>query len=64
MVKNRVKEYRVALGWSQEQLARKSGVSRTTISETESGSHIPTLETALRLAEAMDTTVNKLFHLI
>ena len=41
MVENRIKEYREALGWSQEQLARKSGVSRSAVSEAESGAHVP-----------------------
>ena len=62
-VKNRIKECREALGWSQEQLAQKSGVGRSTISEAESGAHVPTLEAALRLAQALETTVNDLFSL-
>lgn len=64
MVENRIKEYREALGWSQEQLARKSGVSRSAVSEAESGAHVPTLEAALRLSEALGVSMDKLFILV
>ena len=63
-VENKIKEYRERLGMSQEQLAQKSGVGRSTISEAESGTHVPTLEAALRLAQALETTVNDLFNLV
>lgn len=63
-VENKIKEYRERLGMSQEQLAQKSSVGRSTISEAESGAHIPTLEAALRLAQALETTVDNLFSLI
>ncbi len=64
MVENRIKEYREALGWSQEQLARKSGVSRSTIGDVETGAHMPTIEVVLRLAEALETPIEKLFSLV
>lgn len=64
MVENRIKEYREALGWSQEQLARKSGVSRSTIGGVETGAHMPTIEVVLRLAEALETPIEKLFSLV
>lgn len=62
-VKCNIKEYREKLGWTQEQLAQKSGVGRSTISEAEAGKHIPSLEAALRLSEALEVSVNKLFSL-
>ena len=64
MVENRIKEYREALGWSQEQLARKSGVSRSAVSEAENGTHVPTLEAALRLSDALGVSMDKLFILV
>ena len=64
MVENRIKEYREALGWSQEQLARKSGVSRSAIGDVETGAHMPTIEVVLRLAEALETPIEKLFSLV
>lgn len=62
-IKCNIKEYREVLGWTQEQLARKSGVGRSTISEAESGRHVPSLEAALRISEALEVPVNKLFSL-
>ena len=64
MVENRIKAYREALGWSQEQLARKSGVSRSAVSEAESGTHVPTLEAALRLSDARGVSMDKLFIVV
>lgn len=62
-VKNRIREYREERGWSQSQLARKSGVGRSTISEAETGGHIPSLEAALRLARTLERAVDELFRL-
>ena len=62
-VENKVREYREERGWSQGQLARKSGVGRSTISEAETGEHAPSLEAALRLARALGSMVDELFRL-
>lgn len=48
---------------SQEQLARKSKVSRHTISEIELHKRVPTLKTALLLAKALDCSVEDIFIL-
>ena len=61
MVENKVKERRTELGMTQEQLAQKSSVGRSTISEIESGEHIPSVEVALLLAAALGKTVDDLF---
>ena len=63
VVRNRVREKRKALNWSQGQLSIKSGISVPTISEVENGRHIPSVEVALRLAEALYSTVDELFSL-
>ena len=44
---------RVRCGLSQEELARKSGIPRTTISNIEMGRRNPTLKTLILLSEAM-----------
>lgn len=62
-IKCNIKEYREMLGWTQEQLAQKSGIGQSTISEAESGKHVPSLEVALRISEALEVSVNKLFSL-
>lgn len=59
---NRVREYREARYWSQEQLARESGLSHKTISRVELGSpHAATSRTQRRLADAFGVAVTELF---
>lgn len=48
---------------SQEQLARKSGISRHTISEIELHKRVPKLATALILADALNCPVEDIFIL-
>lgn len=62
-IENRVKEHREAHGWSQEQLAIKSGVGQSTISEIEAGKHNPSVEVALLLVKALETTIEDTFRL-
>lgn len=50
-------------GYSQEQLARISGVSRHTISEIELDKRVPGLKTALLLAHALKCPVEDIFML-
>src|SRR5579864_7266468 len=50
-------------GLSAVQLAAAGGVSRQTIYAMESGSYVPNTAVALRLARALDTTVEELFSL-
>lgn len=49
--------------YSQEQLARISGVSRHTISEIELNKRVPELRTALLLARALKCPVEDIFFL-
>ena len=44
---------RVRRGWTQTELARRSGVRLETISRIESGKHIPHRETLLKLDRAL-----------
>jgi len=48
---------------SQQQLAEKVSVSRNTIISIERGDYAPSVKLALRLAEALETTVEELFVL-
>lgn len=58
----RIKELRKEKKMSQEELAKKSGVSRTTIVNLEKGNDKTVLtSTLLNIATALDTTVDKLF---
>lgn len=60
---NRLKEWRERRGVSAAALARKVGVSRQTIYAMEAGSYVPNTTTALRLAAALETTVEQIFRL-
>lgn len=58
----RIKEYRDELKMSQEELARKSGVSRTIISGLETGTiSVTTTKTLLAIAEALGKNVSDIF---
>lgn len=59
---NKIKETREALKMTQEELAEKSGVSRTTISALENGiDRATSTKTLIKLARAMNTTVDTIF---
>ena len=60
---NKIRELRKALGISQEELAKKCGVSRQTVNAIENNKYNPTLELAMRLARFLNTTVEELFIL-
>jgi molybdate-binding protein/DNA-binding XRE family transcriptional regulator len=63
MLENDVRASRIRLGWSQEELAGRSGVSRAGISAIETGRLVPSTAAALALAAAMGTSVEALFRL-
>jgi len=57
----KVKTIREALGWNQQRLAEKSGITQATISRIESGKVIdPRLSQITKIAEAFDVTVDYL----
>jgi molybdate-binding protein/transcriptional regulator with XRE-family HTH domain len=60
---NNVRDRRTSRGWSQEQLARRSGLSRAGISAIETDRLIPSAAAALALAAALDCRVEDLFRL-
>lgn len=57
IIRNRRKE----LGLSQEELAKRCGVSRQTINAIENNKYDPTLSLAFRLASELLITVDALF---
>ena len=61
-MKNRIRELRKAMGMSQEELARRCGVTRQTINAIENNKYDPTLALAFHLAAELSTTVDELFH--
>jgi len=60
---NRVKELRIAIGWTQEQLARAAGVSRQSINSIERNRYTPSLELALTFARIFSCPTDEIFHL-
>ncbi len=62
-LQNRLKQYRQAAGLTQAGLAEKVEVSRKTINTVENGVFIPSTVLALKLAQALGTTVETLFQL-
>ena len=61
---NKVYEFRVEKGVTQEGLAEKVGVSRQTIIAIERGNYTPSVNLALKLADFFKVSVEKLFTII
>jgi len=62
-VTNRVKELRVARGWTQEDLADATGVSRQSINSIENGRYVPSLPLALLFARVFRCATEEIFTL-
>jgi putative transcriptional regulator len=60
---NSLREARTARGWTQADLAERVGVTRKTVNTVENGVFIPSTVLALKLARALETTVEALFQL-
>jgi putative transcriptional regulator len=57
-----VKERRVTLGLTQEQLAEKVGVRRETVVFLEAGKYNPSLKLAMDVARVLGASVEDLFR--
>lgn len=53
---------REARGWSQDELARASGLTQAQVATVEAGQANPTLRTLAKLATAFACTVSELFN--
>ncbi len=60
-MKNRVRELRLARGWSQGSLADRLDVSRQTVNAVENGRYDPSLPLAFRIARLFDVTIEDVF---
>ncbi|MEZ0481582.1 MULTISPECIES: helix-turn-helix transcriptional regulator [Planococcus] len=60
---NKLKELRETHGYSQDQLAKKLGVSRQTIISIEKGRYNPSLPLALQMGQIFETPVEDIFFL-
>src|SRR5690348_8712288 len=61
MTPSRVRAARERAGFTQAGLAQRAGVSRALVAAVEAGRHAPAVDAALRLATALDSTVEALF---
>lgn len=57
----KLKDLRDYHGISQRELARRIGVGKTTISEIERRDRLPNVLTAIRIARALETTVEEIW---
>jgi putative transcriptional regulator len=60
---NSLKDERARLGLTQAELADRVGVSRKTINTVENGVFVPSTTLALKLARALDKSVEDIFQL-
>ena len=60
-MENIIRSRRKELGLSQEELAKKCGVSRQTVNAIENNKYDPTLTLAFALAKELQVTVDELF---
>ncbi len=60
-MKNRIKEFRLKRGMTQEELATAAGVRRETIVFLEQGKYNPSLQLAHHVAKALGGTIDGLF---
>jgi len=64
MLVNRVKEYRKGLSFTQEDLARKTNLSRQTIISIEKNKFIPRLDVAIKISQALSVPIDRLFYIV
>lgn len=58
-----LRQIRQRKGITQDKLAREVGVGRSTISDIETGKHIPRVDIALSIARALNCRVEDIFTL-
>lgn len=62
-MKNRLKIARAELDITQEELAKRIGVSRQTINAVESARYVPSTVLALKMAQVFGKSVEEIFML-
>ena len=61
-MKSRLKVLRAEHDWTQEELARRLGVSRQAVNALETGKHSPSLDLAYRISAVFGLTVEQIFE--
>ncbi|MBT8265871.1 MAG: helix-turn-helix transcriptional regulator [Bacteroidia bacterium] len=62
-MQNKIKIERAILDLTQDDLAKKIGVSRQTINSIEANRYVPSTVLALKLSEVFNKSVNEFFSL-
>lgn len=62
-LRNTLKVHRARMDWTQEELARRVGVTRKTVNTIENGVYVPSTALALKMAKAFGASVEDLFQL-
>jgi putative transcriptional regulator len=62
-VKNTVRELRVRLGWTQQELGAHVGASRQAIIAIENGRFDPSLPLAIKLSRVLKKSIEEIFFL-
>jgi putative transcriptional regulator len=63
LLKNTIKVQRAVKDWTQEELARRIGVTRKTVNTIENGIYVPSTVLALRMARVFGVPVEEIFEL-
>lgn len=58
---SKLKQFRVAAGLTQEELAKKVGVRRETIIRLEAGKYNPSLKLAVDISRAVQAPIEEIF---
>ena len=57
-----IRKYRTELGWKQETLAQKAGISQNYVSSLEKGTRVGTLDVLQKLASALNAPLDELIR--
>jgi len=63
MIKNNIRVLRAKSDYTQEDLAKKSGVTRQTIIAIEKNRYSPSLKLAFKIAQSLGVSLEKAFYL-
>lgn len=58
----KIKSAREGLGLTQTRLAEKANIAQSIISDVEQGGRMPRIDTLIKIAKALDTTVSELLE--
>lgn len=61
MAKNRIKDFRIAKGLTQAELAERIGAAETTVSDYERGRRFPRMAYLFAMTELFECTIDDLY---